>query len=193
MGTSTLRASSLVFALSVLGACGESPSSEAFSGQLGPEDFPAVTASALTLDEGLDTEERAFLAALNDHRVRNGLAPLQVSVALSKAADHHSREMAEFNYFSHTLRNGVTWMQNLCNWGYCYATYKAENIAAGSATGSATFTQWKGSSGHNANMLGANYRVVGIGRAYNANSSYKWYWTTTFGGYVDEVMTQGSP
>ncbi len=24
------------------------------------------------------------------------------------------------------------------------------------------------------------------------SSSTKWYWTTTFGGYVDEVMTQGA-
>jgi hypothetical protein len=114
-------------------------------------------------------------------------------VALSKASDFHSREMADNNYFSHTLLNGVTWDKNVCNFGYCYSTYKAENIAAGNATASATFTQWKNSSGHNANMLGSNFKVIGIGRAYNANSTYKWYWTTTFGGYVDEVMTQGTP
>ena len=36
-------------------------------------------ASALTLEEGLDAEERAFLTALNGHRAQNGLPPLQVS------------------------------------------------------------------------------------------------------------------
>lgn len=183
-----------MLALSLLGACGGSTS----TGDGEPDGLPIPgpvlgrSASALTLDEGLDAEERAFLTALNDHRAQNGLAPLQVSVSLSKAADFHSRQMADNNYFSHTLLNGVTWDQNLCDNGYCYATYKAENIAAGNAAGSATFTQWKNSSGHNANMLGANFKVVGIGRAYNANSTYKWYWTTTFGGYVDEVMTQGT-
>jgi uncharacterized protein YkwD len=181
-----------VLALSVLGACGGSTSSGDASGLPGPGPVLAESASALTLEEGLDAEERAFLTALNNHRAQNGLAPLQVSVSLSKAADFHSRQMADNNYFSHTLLNGVTWNQNLCNHGYCYATYKAENIAAGNSGGSGTFTQWKNSAGHNANMLGTNFKVVGIGRAYNANSTYKWYWTTTFGGYVDEVMTQGT-
>ena len=147
--------------------------------------------SALTLEEGLDAEERAFLAQLNAHRAANGLPALKVSVAASNAADFHSREMAEKNYFSHTLQNGVTWSQNLCNFGYCYATYRAENIAAGNAGGAATFTQWKNSSGHNANMLGKSFTVVGIGRAYGAASTYRWYWTTTFGGYTDAVMTEG--
>jgi uncharacterized protein YkwD len=175
-------------ALMMTGACGESPSSsEELAGP--PVEALANAASWLTLSEGLDAEERAFLVAINQHRAQNGLPSLQVSVALSKAADHHSQQMADHNYFSHTLLNGVTWNQNICNFGYCYNTTMAENIAAGNAAGNATFTQWKNSPGHNTNMLGANFKVIGIGRAYNANSTYKWYWTTTFGGFVDEVMT----
>jgi hypothetical protein len=41
-------------------------------------------------------------------------------------------------------------------------------------------------------MLSANFRVIGIGRAYNGNSSYGWYWTTDFGGYVDQVINPNS-
>lgn len=44
------------------------------------------------------------------------------------------------------------------------------------------------SSGHNQNMLNPNYRVIGIARAYDAASSYGWYWTTDFGGTVDEIL-----
>lgn len=70
-----------------------------------------------------------------------------------------------------------------------YSIYKAENIAAGSAAATRTFTQWKNSSGHRANMLNANSNAIGIGRAYGAASTYKWYWTTTFGGYQDAAFT----
>jgi len=59
-----------------------------------------------------------------------------------------------------------------------------ENIAAGNSTASATFTQWKNSSGHNANMLGANYTVMGIGRA-TGGGQYGVYWTNVFGGQDD--------
>ncbi len=136
-----------------------------------------------------DAEERAFLTLINNYRAQNGRGPLRLTKTLAAAADHHSVDMATKNYFSHTLSGGVTWSQNLVNHGYTYRTYKAENIAAGNATASATFTQWKNSSGHNANMLNANYTAIGIGRAYSSSSTYKWYWTTTFGGYQDGAVT----
>lgn len=136
-----------------------------------------------------DAEERAFLTLINNYRAQNGRAPLRLTKTLAAAADHHSADMASKNYFSHTLSGGVTWSQNIANHGYTYSTYKAENIAAGSATALQTFTQWKNSSGHRANMLNANFKAIGIGRAYGAASTYKWYWTTTFGGYQDAAVT----
>jgi uncharacterized protein YkwD len=41
---------------------------------------------------------------------------------------------------------------------------------------------WQNSAGHNENMLNENYRVIGIARVYSSNSTYRWYWTTDFGG-----------
>ncbi|MDQ3263607.1 MAG: CAP domain-containing protein [Myxococcota bacterium] len=67
---------------------------------------------------------------------------------------------------------------------------RAENIAAGNATAEGAFTQWRNSAGHNTNMLNGDYRVIGIGRGYDAASTYGWYWTTTFGGQVDAVFEQ---
>ena len=136
-----------------------------------------------------DTEERAFLRLINNYRAQNGRGPLRLTKTLAAAADHHSVDMATKNYFSHTLSGGVTWSQNIANHGYTYSTPKGENIAAGNTTASATFTQWKKSSGHNANMLSANFTAIGIGRAYSSSSTYKWYWTTTFGGYQDAAVT----
>ena len=34
-------------------------------------------------------------------------------------------------------------------------------------------------------MLNSNFVVIGIGRAFNASSRYRWYWTTDFGGFDD--------
>lgn len=136
-----------------------------------------------------DADERYFLKLINDYRAQNGRGPLRLTKTLGAAADHHSVDMASKNYFSHTLSGGVTWSQNIANHGYTYSTYKAENIAAGSATATATFTQWKNSSGHRANMLNGNFTAIGIGRAYGASTTYKWYWTTTFGGYQDAAFT----
>src|SRR5688572_5552705 len=53
-----------------------------------------TTTIALTLDQGLDAEERVFLQKLNEYRAANGLAPLQASVALTQACDFHSQDMA---------------------------------------------------------------------------------------------------
>jgi len=130
----------------------------------------------------IDTEEAAFLTLINQYRSQNGLGPLGLSGKLSAAANFHSWEMAEYNYFSHTLRNGVTWSQNITNFGYTANTYKAENIAAGYETAAVVFNAWKNSPGHNANMLSPNYTVIGIGRSYDVDATYRWYWTNTFGG-----------
>src|ERR1041385_6340619 len=50
----------------------------------------------------LDSEEQAFIILINNYRVQNGLAPLQVSVTLTNAAKWMSGDMAASNYFNHT-------------------------------------------------------------------------------------------
>jgi uncharacterized protein YkwD len=147
-----------------------------------------AAASAAIGDPVLDAEEKAFCTQINQYRAQNGRAALQVSVSLTNAAKWLSTDLATKNYFSHTDSLGRTFSTRLGAFGYTYNTYKAENIAAGSATAAGTLAQWKGSSGHNTNMLNAAYSVMGIGRAYSATSTYKWYWTTTFGGYTDRTI-----
>ncbi|MFL5813824.1 MAG: CAP domain-containing protein [Bdellovibrionia bacterium] len=144
--------------------------------------------SGLTGSATLDSEEVAFLGLINDYRAQNGLAPLQVSVALTQASDWMSTDMASKNYFSHTDLQGRDPFVRMAAFNYNYS-WAGENIAAGNATAQATFTQWKNSPGHNANMLNANYKVIGIGRAQNSSSTYNWYWTTDFGGTVDTTVS----
>lgn len=162
----------------------------AFGGMVGvaqaaPAPGPAAVQASFATDQPcIDGEEAALLGLINQHRAQNGLGALQFSGKLSAAANFHSWEMAEYNYFSHTLRNGVTWSQNILNFGYTANTYKAENIAAGYETATAVFNAWRNSAGHNANMLSPNYKVIGIGRSFDVDATYDWYWTNTFGGQV---------
>lgn len=135
-------------------------------------------------DTTLDTEEQAFVTQLNLYRTQNGLVPLLIDPSLQQAAEWMNIDMGTYNYFSHTDHLGQSPWTRMCNFGYCYNTYKAENIAAGYSTGAAVFTGWRNSSGHNANMLGVNYRVMGLARNFVAGSTYGWYWTNDFGGYI---------
>lgn len=131
-----------------------------------------------------------MLSQINAYRKANGKGSLRLSRTLGAAAEHHSRDMAAHNIFSHTLSNGTTWIQNIANHGYPSTnTYRAENIAAGHSSATDTFTQWRNSSGHRANMLNGVYKAIGIGRAYSSTSTYKWYWTTTFGSVVDSTIS----
>jgi hypothetical protein len=112
-----------------------------------------------------------------------GRSALKLSSALTAAAQGHSDDMATRNYFSHTTPEGVTFDQRIREAGYTYSTALGENIAAGYETADSVFAAWKSSSGHNGNMLSSMFVVIGIGLAYNAQSTYRYYWTTDFGGY----------
>lgn len=133
-----------------------------------------------------DAEAQKFLSLINSYRKSKGLAPLALSQTLGAAAQHHSDSMAKNDYFSHDLiPEGISWSKNVENYGYTYTTYRGENIAAGSSSASGTMSQWKASSTHKATMLSSRYKAIGIGRAYDADSQYGWYWTTDFGGKAD--------
>ena len=142
--------------------------------------------------QSLDSEQALFLTLINNYRAQNGLGALQVSPALQQAAQWMSTDMAAKNYFSHTDSLGRDPFQRMAAFNYRYSP-AGENLAAGNSGAQATFTQWQSSPGHNQNMLNPGYRAIGIGRAYNAGSSYRWYWTTNFGGVVDGNVTTPPP
>lgn len=145
-----------------------------------------VEGSPKSQDATLDKEESAFLGLINEYRAQNGLSKLTPTRSLNGAAHWMSADMATYNYFDHEDRFGRSPFDRMAVFLYKYNTSMAENIAAGNSSAKATFVQWKNSPGHNKNMLGKNFRAIGIARAYNENSTYRWYWTTDFGGFVDK-------
>ena len=138
-----------------------------------------------------DGQECAFLRKINQYRDSNGAGRLKISKTLGAAAEHHSRDMAAKNYFSHDFRGGPTWEQNIRNHGYT-GNWISENIAVGTSmdTASEAFNVWKTSrEGHNENMLDRKWKAIGIGRAFgDFGQGTGWYWTTTFGDTVDSVV-----
>lgn len=148
-----------------------------------PATVAAPPSPAAPASGALDSEEADFLARINAYRSANGLGSLTLSPTLTRAAEWMSADMAANRYFDHTDSEGRDAFQRMCAFGYCAQTYKAENLAAGEATGAKTFEQWKNSPGHDANMRNPNYTVIGIARAPAApGDPYGWYWTTDFGG-----------
>lgn len=133
----------------------------------------------------LDSEETRFLEIINEYRAANGLNPLTLNNTLNQTARWMAEDMAGNNYFSHTDSLGRDPFVRMGAFGYTYNTWKGENLAAGVSGAQAAFDLWKGSPGHNANMLGTNYTVIGIARAFNENSTFGWYWATEFGGQND--------
>ena len=142
----------------------------------------------------LDDQETAFLAIINDYRAANGLGTLSLNTQLGDSARWMSTDMAGKNYWpdasycaqfgqgAHCDSLGRDPFQRMADFGYTYNTWKGENLAAGADTAQGAFELWRNSPGHNANMLRAEFTVIGIARAYGPGTTYGWYWTTDFGG-----------
>lgn len=112
------------------------------------------------------TEETHLLTLINQWRASNGLAALSMDSTLQSVARNRSKDMYDRDYFSHNIPpDGHTVFNVLQSMGYCYKS-AGENIGWNNypddQTTSVLFNGWKGSSAHNANMLGS-YKVVGIG------------------------------
>jgi uncharacterized protein YkwD len=120
----------------------------------------------------------------NALRQQNGCPPLQMSPELNSAAQAHSQDMADHNYFSHVDRDG-----HLPGWRAQQAGYLGqagfENIAAGYATAEDVVTGWYNETppndGHRRNLLNCALTDVGIGYAMNSSSDYHSYWTQDMG------------
>lgn len=133
----------------------------------------------------LDVKEKSMLIKHNRVRANKGLKRLCVHPALQRAAEAHSRDMIQKDYFSHDSKDGSTPYQRMKRQGYKFRT-AGENIAYGSGSYGAPgprFKGWMKSSGHRKNILNGKFREVGIGAAtgnYNGTGNVT-MWTADFG------------
>src|SRR5262245_42643142 len=126
MGRTTVRLLFLLFAGALL-----APGALSVAAAPGHRPVVAIADAISASQYAPDSAECAMLKLINNYRKQKGKGALTLSRTLGAAAEHHSRDMAAHNYFSHTLYNGTSWSQNIANHGYPTNTNRAENIAAG--------------------------------------------------------------
>lgn len=105
---------------------------------------------------------------------------LTLDTQLNTASDKFAVDLATYNYFSHTGRDGSQPWDRMKREGYNWRA-AGENIAAGYTTPAAVVAGWLASEGHCKNIMSANFKNVGVGYGYNTSSTYKAYWVTDFG------------
>lgn len=105
---------------------------------------------------------------------------LVLAAQLNAASDKYAIDMATYNRFSHTGRDGSQPWDRMSREGYVWRS-AGENIAAGYSTPQAVVDGWLRSPGHCKNMMSAAFRDIGIGYGYASTSTYRHYWVTDFG------------
>jgi uncharacterized protein YkwD len=123
---------------------------------------------------GNGSREGQLVDLVNVERAKAGCEPMTSDSRLAKAAQGHSVDMSQRNYFAHTTPEGVTFDERIKAAGY--SRPGAENIAKGSTTASQTMTLWMNSGGHRANILNCDLTRIGVGVTTSG-----WYWTQDFG------------
>ncbi|MEO9326247.1 CAP domain-containing protein [Nocardioides sp. C4-1] len=120
-----------------------------------------VTAGGARADAAAPSERSAatYVAqvrrATNAERTKRQIRPLRANACLQKAAQRQADRMARSGRLHHSPDFGAIGRRcGLRAWG--------ENVAQGGGNGRAVVRRWMASSGHRANILNRDYRIVGI-------------------------------
>lgn len=105
--------------------------------------------------------------------------PLTLSATLNKAALRHAQDMARHSHFEHQGTDGSSPADRATRAGYRWKNV-AENIAAGAPSAQSVVEGWLKSPGHCVNIMGSQYREMGIAYALNPKSEAGIYWAQTF-------------
>jgi uncharacterized protein YkwD len=137
-----------------------------------------------------DAGGRAILAATNRARATArtcgtqyfaAAPPLTSNMALDRAAQAHSSEMAALRYFSHEGKDGSTVGERATRAGYAWQ-HIGENIASGMRTPDEAVAGWVASPGHCANLMNAGFTELGSGFAESRDPETAIvFWTQVFG------------
>ncbi|NJN16109.1 MAG: CAP domain-containing protein [Oscillochloris sp.] len=134
--------------------------------------------SLQTVEERTRAEEVVRL--VNIERAAAGCPALVIEEHLVAAAQKHSKDMGDNNFFNHIGSDGSRFFNRTEAADYT-GNPGGENIAAGYPTPAIVMEGWLTSDGHRKNMLNCNFREIGVGYYYAANSTYRSYWTQVFG------------
>ena len=116
------------------------------------------------------------LRLVNVERAKHGLIPLKFANDLASSAMIRAKELPK--KFSHTRPNGTKCFTAMPKRGHILG----ENLAGGQTTPKQVVQAWMDSPSHRANILGSEYRELGVVYYYNPDSKFKHYWVQHFRG-----------
>ena len=141
-----------------------------------------------------ELEQNKLLELVNDVRKKGckcgntdmpAVGTLVWSNLLTIAAQNHSLDMSNNDFFSHTGSDGKSPSDRISQTGYKYSTW-GENIymegGMGNSSSSAenAFNAWLQSEGHCKNIMNGSFTQMGAAKTYNQDRNST-YWTQVFG------------
>ncbi|MFF9784669.1 Uncharacterized conserved protein YkwD, contains CAP (CSP/antigen 5/PR1) domain [Streptomyces sp. SceaMP-e96] len=136
---------------------------------------PAASPSAAKATAEASGATARVVELVNDERRKAGCSPLTVNAKLTKAAQDHSKDMADHRNMSHTGSDGSSPEDRITRAGYNWSSY-GENVAYGYSTPESVMEGWMTSPGHKRNILDCSFKEIGVGHAQPDD-----YWTQDFG------------
>ncbi|MEU8915308.1 MULTISPECIES: CAP domain-containing protein [Streptomyces] len=136
---------------------------------------PAASPSATKATAKASGATARVVELVNDERRKAGCSPLTVNAKLTKAAQDHSKDMADHRNMSHTGSDGSSPEDRITRAGYDWSSY-GENVAYGYSTPESVMEGWMTSPGHKRNILDCSFKEIGVGHAQPDD-----YWTQDFG------------
>jgi uncharacterized protein YkwD len=110
----------------------------------------------------------------------NAARPVRWNDLLAEASRLHADDMARYNYFSHSGRDGSNPWDRIERAGYRWRS-TGENIAAGQRNAEEAVAGWIKSPGHCANLMDPGFAEMGAAVAVNSRSEMGMYWAQEFG------------
>ena len=137
-----------------------------------PPSQPTMFRNLARADAQLDVSAAA--AMISGYRANNGLGAVTIDSELMKLAGEQARAMAARDKLDHNVWR--PFQQRIQNSSFD-ASVAVENIAAGYLTLAETFSGWRASPAHRANMLNHSVTKMGIAAVYAPRSKYKVFWS----------------
>lgn len=125
-----------------------------------------------------DVKPAEAVDALNDLRRAQGLSPVRVNMALTRAAQRHSDDLAGWGKLSHSGSDGSSFVDRAERARFD-GVPRAENVAWNLPTSHAVVVAWDKSPGHRDNMMLDDVTDVGIGYACSPTKGR--FWTMVLG------------
>ena len=124
------------------------------------------------------TPGQILVDRINQLREVAGIEALVVDVRLAQAAQGHTDDMAEHDFFERTGSDGSSVEDRVRARGF-EPLFITENLGVGQETPEEIFDAWRGSPIHEAALLAEPATHLGVGHSINTNTQFQTFWTLT--------------